>query len=328
MANPTIYPANLSWLGMAKETTYGTPVATPTIWVPLLDPAWKPDLKMLENVAMYGDMAETHGIVAGVRHDTLGYKTYLFLDTLYPHMLTVLGNPDTLSGGSDPYTHKTALYNGGNGQPVSWTLSLYNGAETWQMAGSIISKVDATLKADALGELQVEWMGLPATKVTNPTNTPSTAKPWASWNTTITVNGVQATSYSDIKLNYTRKTEVVQTADGTQSPYVIFVGPLTVEGDVTGVYQGYSGTPTDLSNYLTNGQVPVTVQVNPVGDATHYAKWQHTLVGFTASEVKAASGKYVEITSKFKGIANSTDALGGGLSPVQFVLLNAVSAAY
>jgi hypothetical protein len=328
MANPTIYPSSLSWLGLAKETTYGTPVATPTIWVPLIDPSWKPDQKQLLNEAMYGDMAKLHGVVQGVRHDTISYKTHLFLDSIYPHMLSVLGNPDTLTGGGDPYTHKTALYNGGNGQPTSWTLSLYNGAETWQMPGSVISKVEVEVKAEDLSSLTVEWVGLPAVKVSNPTNTPSTAKPWASWNTSITVNGVRATNYSDIKLAYTREIEVVQTADGTVGPYVVFVGPLSAQLDVDGVYQGYTGTPADMSNLLTNGQVPILVQVNPVGDATHYALWQHTLCAATSSEVKSSGGKYVSITSKYDAIANTTDALGGGQSPVQFQLLNAVASTY
>jgi Phage tail tube protein len=326
--NPTIYPSNLTWLGIAKETTYGTPVATPTYWIPLMDPAWKPDQKILLNEAIYGDMSKVHGAVQGTRFDTLAYKTYLFLDTIFPHMETILGAADTVTGASDPYTHKTSLQNTGNAQPPSWTLSLYNGAETWQMAGSVMSKVDVDLKAQDLSSMSGEWMGLPAVKVSNPTNTPSTAKPWASWNTTINVNSIQATNYSDIKLTFTRECEAVQTADGTVAPYVIFVGPLNVEGDLTGVYQGYTNNPADLSNFLTNTEVPVTVQVNPVGDPTHYGLWQQTLCAFTSVEVKAPIGKYLEVNGKFVAIANTTDATSGGQSPTQFKMLTAVSTAY
>ena len=328
MANPTIYPSNLTWLGIAKESTYGTPVATPTAWIPLMEPAWKADQKQLLNEAIYGDMSKIHGVVQGVRSDTLTYKSYLFLDTLFQHMETVLGAADTVTGASDPYTHKTSLLNTGNAQPPSWTLSLYNGAETWQMPGAIVSKVEVDLKAEDLSSLNVEWMGLPAVKVSNPTNTPSTAKPWASWNTTINVNSVAASSYSDIKLTFTRECEAVQTADGTIAPYVIFVGPLNVEGDLTGVYQGYTNNPQDLSNYLTNGQVPITVQVNPVGDATHYGLFQQTLCAFTSVEVKVPAGKYLEIQGKFVGIANTTDATAGAQSPTLFKMLSAQSSAF
>ena len=332
MPNPTIFPANLTFLGFAKEgaTTYGTPAAAPAFWVPLDSPSWKPGQKQLPDEALRGDMAKLHGVVAGTRSDTMSYSTNLYLDTLYPHMLGVLGNADTVTGSADPWLHATALKNTGNAQPTSWTLWLFNGSECWQMAGSIVSKVEIDVKAEDAAKLQVEWMGLPATQVTTPTNTPSTSKMWPSWNTTITVAGTQATSYSDVKLSYTRECSVVQTADGTQAPYVIFVGPLSVGLDLNGVYQGYAGTPTDLSNLLTNGQPAFTVQVNPAGDTTHYAKWQHSTVAVDSdgAEVKMSAGKYVEITAKYSAVANATDALGGGQSPVKFSLANAVSAAY
>lgn len=34
----SFYPGNLQWLGLAKEVTYGTAIAAPTIWVPVEGP--------------------------------------------------------------------------------------------------------------------------------------------------------------------------------------------------------------------------------------------------------------------------------------------------
>jgi len=328
VTSPTIYPSNLTWLGIAKETDYGTAVATPTAWIPLDSPTWKPDQHQLHDEALRGNMAKLQNVVAGVRSDTVSYTTPLLLDTLFQHMGNILGAADTVTGTTAPYTHTTSLLNTSNGQPTSYTLVLYNGAEAWQMAGSQLGKVELDLKADELGKLNAEWMGLPATQVATPTNTPGTNLPWPSWNTTINVNSVQATAYSDVKLSYTRENKAVFVTAGSQSPYVIFVGPLSADIDVTGVYQGYSGTPRDLYNLLTNTQVPITVQVNPVGDAAHYGLWTHTLAAPMTSEVKDAAGNYVEIASKYSAVSNSTDATGGATSPVKFQLVTTVSAAY
>ena len=329
MTAPTVFPANLQWLGIGKEsTTYGTPPANPTVWVPLLDPKWVPHQTMLKDDSLRGDMAATHNQVQGVRYDTIDYKSYLYLDTLYPHMLNILGNPDTLTGSSDPWTHKTALLNTGNGQPTSWTLWLSNGAECWRMTGCQASDVSIDLPADGMATMSASWMGLPATNVTAPANTPTTLKPWASWNSTITIGGGAAAVYSSAKLDYKRETAPIHTADGTQAPYVIFMGPLTATGELTAVYQGFAGTPTDLSNYLTNVQPTLLVQVNPVGDTTHFGKWQHTVVAYDSVEVSGSSGKWMESAAKWEAIANATDGLGSTLSPVQFSLLNAVSTAY
>lgn len=327
MANPIIYPSNLTWLGIAKETTYGTPVATPTVWIPLESPEWKPDQHQLVDEALRGNMAKVQNVVAGPRSDTIAYTTPLLIDTLFPHMMNILGVADSVTGTSAPYTHTTSLLNTGQAQPTSYTLSLFNGAEAWQMAGSQLSKVEVDLKADELGKLGVEWMGLPATQVATPTNTPSTNLPWPSWNSTITVNSVVATAYSDVKLTYTRETKPVFVTAGSRSPYVIFVGPLNADIEVTGVYQGYAGTPTDLSNLLNNTQIPVLVQVNPVGDTVHYGKWQHTLAAPMTSEVKDSAGNYVEIASKYTAVANSTDGTSG-VSPVKYIQLDTRATVY
>ena len=331
MANPVLFPANLTWVGYAKEASnsYGVAIAAPAIWVPVMDAAHTPQQTQLEDVAMRGNMNELQGVVQGVRYDTLSYKTGLYIDSLFPHMMALLGAPDTMTGASDPYTHKTSVSNTSPAQPPSYTLFLYNGAECWQMPGAIASKSEVVIKATALGEHSLDWMGLPAVKMASPpSNTPTTVKPWPSWNTTITVNAVTATSYSDITLSYARKCKAIDTADGTLAPYAIFGGTVTGEVDLTGVYQGYAGTPTDMQNYLTNTQVPITVQINPASDAVHYGKWQHTLCAATTSAIKSAADTYVEIASHYKAIANTTDATSGGTSVGQFSLLTAVSTAY
>lgn len=328
MAGPTIWPANLQWLGMGKETTYGTAAAVPTVWIPLVGPKWTPNQTMLKNEAFYGDMAAVHGQVAGTRYDTIEYSSYVFIDCLMQHMMNILGGPDAVTGSSDPWTHKTSLLNTGNGQPTSWTLWLSNGAECWQMTGCQLGSLDVETKvADSLATIAAMWMGLPATKVTAPSNTPSTKPPQPSWNTVITIGGVATTNYSDMKLSIKRDVSAVFGSAGIQAPYVIFVGECNVTGEMNAVYLGYTGSPSDMANYLTNVQPVLLLKINPAGDATHSSTWQHSVVAYDSVTVQD-NGKYMEVDAKFEAIANATDATNGGSCPELFTLLTAVSAAY
>jgi len=328
MANPVIYASNMAWLGVGKEgsTTYGTPAAAPTFWVPILSPAWMPSIKVITDEALRGSMAKVYGASNGPRSDKLTYQTYPFLDSLFPHMLALLGGADTVTGSADPYVHTTSLLNTGNGQPPSYTLWLYNGAECWQMPGSLCAKVEVDLPAQELGKVSVEWIGLPATSVSAPTNTPSTASPWPGVNAVATIGGVSSTRFSDIKLTYTRAVEAVFTATGSYAPYMIFGGEVTADLDLTGVYAGYSGS--ELNKLISNTHPAVVVTCNAVNDATHTAQWQHTSMTALSAEPKINVGKYVTIDSKWSGIANATDATAGGVSPVNFSIKSAQSTAW
>ena len=320
MTAPVFYASQQSFLGVAKETVPGTAETAPTFWVPLISPNWTPNQTVINNEAMYGDMAKVHGAVTGSRYDTISYSTHPVLDTLMPHMLALLGGTDTVTGTAAPYSHKVSLLNTGTGQPPSYTLWMFNGAEAWRMVGSVLGKVAVDLKADALGQVDLEWTGLAATKVTTPTNTPSTAAPWPGSNTVITVGGVTASTYSDVKLNYIREVKPIITATGTATPYAIFGGAVEASIDVNGVYTGYTGS--ELEKLITNSQQIITVACNAANDATHTGTWTHSVTRATKAQPKQSAGSWVEIDSTFEAISNATDAVGGGTSPCSFTLVN------
>lgn len=321
-----VFPSNLQWLGLAKETTPGTAMSAPAVWIPVVDPKWTPQQTMLKDDALRGSMASTFQQIAGVRYDTFDYKTYLYLDSLPYHMLNLLGGTDTVTGSADPWTHTIGLKNTGDGQPNSFTAFLYNGSECWQMAGSQLAQGEFDISAEGMASSQYQWMGQPAVKMGSPpTNTPTSLKPWASWNSTITLGGSAKSHYSSVKYTIKRETAPIHTADGTQAPFLIFVGPITVTGEFDGVYQGYTGS--EIEAYIGNTQPTLNLQINPVGDATHFGKWQHSQIAYDEASISAQAGKWVEVNAKWEALAQSTDAVGGGLAPVKFSLTTAVSAA-
>ena len=327
--SPVIYPTQVQWVGIGLETVaYGTAASAPTYWVPVVAPKWKPNQTVLKDDAVRGDMATLHGQVAGVRYDTLDYQCYLAIDDVFQHMRAIYGSTDTLTGSSDPYTHVTSLLNTGTWQPNSSTLWYFDGAECWQIAGAQLIQLDIETKVTEKGNATASWMGLPATKVSAPSNTPSTKSVWPSWNTTLTIGGNATTNYSDAKLTFKRDGASAEFGlAGTQAPYVIFVGGLSVTGSITAIYQGYTATQSDMANYLGNTQPTLVLQVNPVGDSTHYGKWSFTTVAYDDSTVQEGA-KFMELASTIESVASSTDATSGGASPGKFTLLTAVSTSY
>lgn len=326
MPPSTFAPANLQWVGVAREAVYGTPETVPTLWVPVDTPTWKPTIASLLDTNLRGSMGAEYEQLLGLRFDTVTFKTKFYLDSCFFFFRSLLGLPDAVTGSADPWTHTTALQNtGNNGQPAGTTVFWTDGAgKTFRMPGAQPVSVKVTLKQDGLSEMEVTYVGLPSAIITPPTNTPTTAKPMPSWNTIITIGGTAYTKYSEISLEYKRASEMIPTITGTQSPDNIFGGPVAVAGSFTGVYQG--STDNDLAAWLVNTQPALVVKTNPAGDAVHYL--QQTLSKVAYDDVAVAgTNKWMEVKSTIKGLSNSTDAVGGLFSPAKVILLSAVSTA-
>lgn len=324
----TFYPANLQWFGIAKETTYGTPVAAPTIWIPVKSPKWDPQIAQNKDDALRGSMGKTFEQVPDMRYSKVTYQTFPYMDSVYPHFLALLGTPDTVAGSADPYTHKTALYNGSGtnaAQPPSYTLFYADATgQVRQIPGAIAGSLKLAVKAGALVGVDVEWVGLFGAAITAPTNTPTALSPWPSWNSTITLGGVAATNYSDITLTYKRATEPIPTITGTQDPYAIFGGEVDVTGDLTAVFPGESAG--DLADFIAGTQPVLIVKTAPAGDATHSLQLTHSKVAYETSAPEGTN-KWMEIKSKVECLTNPTDGLSGQ-SPVQVVFTTATSTAF
>lgn len=329
MTTPLFFPANLQWVGFASEAAYGTPAAAPTVWVPATTPKWVPKVAPLPDEALRGSMAKLFGQQQGLRYDEITYVTHAYADSAYPHFLAALGTPDVITGSADPYTHKTALYNGSGtnaAQPASRTVWWFDAAGKCQrMAGAQSSNLKVDIKADALVTLDAGWMGLPAVEVTPPANTPTANQPIPAWNSTITIGGTAMSKYSEVSLVYKRATEMIPTINGSQSPFAIACLELDVTGDLTGVYQGV--TDNDLTAFLANTQPAMIVKLANAGDATHSLTLQHSKVAYTDVTTEGTN-KWMEVKSKLAGIANATDALLGGLSPAQAVLTSPQSTTF
>lgn len=327
-----VIPMNLQWVGAAKETTYGTPVAAPTFWIPVDGSSLKyvPGQNVLTDQALRGSMSQDFQQVAGMRNDTLDYKSYLYTDSVFQHFLALLGRPDAVTGSSDPWTHKTSLENGvdnAGAQPPSYTLFYFDGVKCLQIPGCVLGELKTSVKVDELTTIEASWIGLPAIVLSSaPTNTPSTVKPIPAWSSVISLGGSALSIYSDVELDYKRDAAAVPTMNNSQSPLSIFSGTFSVSGTLTAVYQG-AAADVNFTDFLANTQPALTVKLSPPGDAIHFLLLQHSVVAFDAAP-PAGSNKWMEIQATIKALANATDALDARVSPMQVQYLTAVSAAF
>lgn len=309
---PTTYAAaNLQWVGFSRETTYGTPVATPSIFAAVDSPQYHHVPQLLTDTNLRGSMAAEYEQVNGLFYDTLQFKTNWYLDSIFPLFRQALGLPDVVTGSSDPYTHKTSLQNGNNGQPDGTTLFWADAAgKVLQIPGAMQQDLKVTLKDAALANVDVTYAGLPATAITPPTLTQSASVPAPSWNTSFTYGGVAEAYYSEVDIEIKRASEMIPTLNGTQTPVAIFGGPVSVSGSCNAVYQGYS-SQQELQDQLTNTQRVLTVKVSPVGDSTHYVFLQMSQVVTDDIQI-SGTNKWMEAKWTWKALANPTDVAGGG----------------
>jgi len=318
-------PSVKSYLGVALETTKGTPV-TATNFVPVAMTTFKPVdvIAPLYDTGLRGSMVENYNYVQGRKHTTVDFGGPVFADTVGYWIAGVLGDVTT-TGSSAPYTHAIALKNavGGSGdaQPKSLTITDFYSANTRQYPGVQITDFGLTFNADGMLEYTVKTMGWASVTTTAPAPSFSTVLPTQVWTGTVTIGGSTVGYTRTGTLDLSRKSEAIFGVGNTQNPYQVFLGSLTAKGKITFVMQD----DTELTRYITNTQPAITFNFATGSGATA------TQVQFTLSKGAYVTGAiernadYVEVTVDIEGLGNTTDVgATAGYSPVKFTLQNAL----
>jgi hypothetical protein len=314
------HASNLSFLGIAKETTPGTPV-TATAFIPVTAPAGKDALTLLDDKGMRGSMVDTYGQVAGVKSGTMDFGGDVFPDTIGWPLAGVLGDVAT-TGASAPYTHTMAVQNANDGQPKSYTLVDYYATATRAYPGAKISEFGLKFSADGMLTYTAKATTYGSQVVTKPTPSFTSVPPLASWIGTVTLGGSALTTVTDGELTIKRPVTVIDTVNGSQNPSQLWSGPVSVDGKLTVVMEDDS----QLTNYLS--ATDTTLAINFAGGAGVGA----FQVQFTMSKVKYSAAEigrgkdYVELAITFAANANVTDiGVSAGYSPIKATLQNAIA---
>jgi Phage tail tube protein len=234
-----------------------------------------------------------------------------------------------------PYTQAHSLLNSGSGQPVSHTITHFLGptavSGARQYPGACLSELG--LKWNAESEL-LTWSGKATTypSVTlgsAPVAAPSTVLPVASWRMAVGIGGPAAGgtlvgTVTDGELTIKRDLSPYYTVNGSQSPYIIQRGGLSVEGKLNFVAADESPLLYMLNN--TQPQLQLVLDNGLTGTNKIVFQVDCQVAAFTEVEPDGSKDA-VEYGTTWNAVLNTTNAGGsGGYSPIKVSVTNNVPA--
>lgn len=250
---------------------------------------------------------------------------------------------------TSPYTHKFASltsplgYGGAYGaQPPTHTFTdVTNIVNTFTNAtfgtvptstfgarmypSSCLKQMDFSGNAEQILGIKMSgdsWLSVIAgTAVTNVT---TNSRPIPNWDTTVNYLGGSLNNIGEFSFSFKRQTQVYWTVQGTQTPFIIARGPLSVDGT-------WNWDPAQneqaLDVMLLNAQGPLVITTTNAGITNAGTPFTLTFTCSQAANIKSKinrSKAAVAYMNTFEGVANSTDVGGSaGLGPGTLTLINA-----
>ena len=284
------------------------------------------------------------------------------ISTVATSVVTFANNPlrfthptaQTVNTVVGPYTHKFAALNSALGyggaygaQPPTHTFTdvtnivnvftnaTYGTAPTntygaRQYPSAVVKSLNFSGNAEQLLDIKMtgdSWISTVATSAV--TNVTTNSRPIPNWVSTVVYAGNTISStgtyagIGEFNINFKRATQVYWIVAGTQTPYVIARGPLTMDGTMQWDPTN-SETPLDLM--LLNAQAPLSITMSNASIPNSGTPFTLT---FTASQVANTKSKIMRSKqligygNTMEGVANATDVGGsGGLGPGTVQLIN------
>lgn len=325
MANPTVFPAELSFAGIAKETSNGTAVA-PSFYFPYTKLDGTDDNGLLIDDAMYGSMTSENGAVTGKKQASIDLSSYFLPDFAGYLLHNILGGYAVGTAVSGVYPHTFTLLNSGDGQPPAHTITDRQGitATVGARAYAYACLSEVTFSGNATGLVTMEgkftsFGSAPAGAA--PTNTTTAETVIPGWRSTVTVAG-SAAAVREWSYTLTRALTPEQLADGTQNPYSIARGALTVAGKLT--FGARNEQP--LLDFLSGAQQAVVVTIDNGGTAANVRKLAATMTKAVYDSASMTRETPIGYEMSFKALANTTDVgSSGGRGPISCLLNNVVT---
>jgi len=316
-----------SYIGLAKETTKGTPV-TPTVYIPVIANSVKPQdiYGPLYDEGLRGSLVKNYNYIQGRANSTFDFSGAAFADTILYPIAGLLGE-DVVTGASAPYTHTIAVKNSAtaaaDAQPSAFTITDFYAANVRAYAGMQFHDFSLKFNADGLLEYDAKATGWVSATASTPTPSFSTILPTPVWYGTVSVAGTTISNSTTGNIDLKRPVTPIWGIANTQNPYQVFVGATEVTGKITFIMEN----DTQLTNYLTNTQ-PALVFNWSQGSGSSATQIQATMTkGAYTLAVIERSKDYVEVVVDLNAQGNLTDAGTVGYSPIKWVVKNAVTTA-
>lgn len=302
-------PKELTWLGLAKETTWGTAVA-PTYTIPTKDVKPEDVDAYVKDQGIRGAMAMTYNVIPGVSQSNFEIDGELFPDSFGLLALAILGS-DTVTGAAAPYTHSFKLAR--TSQPPSLTNTWYDGTNIRQFAGQIAEELQIKWSNGGAVEYSFKSQGKTSATATGITPSPGSTVPFVGWEFTCQLAGANNLNLVGFDISIKRKLYVQHPANNSQNPANIIALGLECTGKAT----FDKVDDTELSAFLNNTQPSLVLTGTQSGSGDELII-QMTKCAFLKDPITAK--EVVQGDVEFEGVDNTTD---GG--PVLISLKNAVA---
>lgn len=312
-------PSHLAALGVAKEATPGTAVA-PTAWVPWKTLTPKDDTSPIEDTGQRGAPVDLFGMYAGQKGSELDLGGDVFADTIGWLLVSMLPDLAT-TGASAPFSHVFSTLCSGDTQPPAQTWTIADPLGTWQYPGIQFSELGFKWNADGLLEWTAKGTGWTYTTGTTPTKSFTGVAPVANWAITCKIGGAQM-FVQDGELTIKRTVTAIRGSAGTQDPYRIWSGDVSVEGKLTLVME--DSTQRDAFQSTTGQSFEASYSQGTAADQNGLTLHCSDVV---YTEGSPNYGKdYIELPVTFRAVGNTSDVgASGGYSPILATLTNAVT---
>jgi hypothetical protein len=310
----------LSFLGIAKEVTPGTPVASSN-FIPVTQVTPKDNLTLLQDKGYRGSFTDVYDEIAGTLYATLDYDGDVFPDTVGFPLAGILGDVTT-TGASAPFSHAFSVLNTGTGQPPTYTLNDNYVAGNRQYASAKFSELGFKFSDDGLLTYSAKTTTYGSVPATAPTTSFSSVPPMVGWQGTVTIGGTAQAGVIDGEVTIKRTVTVINAIDGTQQPSSLWSGPVQVDGKATLIMEDDSF----LTQYLTNAKPAIEFNFTAGTGATLVGLKLHmSKCAISAADITRGKD-YVEVPITWTAIANTTDiGTSGGYSPIKVTVQNAVT---
>lgn len=317
-----------SYIGIAKETVKGTPVA-PATFIPVMSNTVKPvdNIGSLYDEGLRGSLVKNYNYIPGRTSSTFDFGGAAFADTIGFGIAGLLGE-SVISGASAPYTHTASLLNSvtaaADAQPAAFTITDFYGAAVRAYPGCQFHDFSLKFNADGLLDYDAKTTGWASSTASTPTPTFSTILPTPVWTGTVTIGGSAVSNAVSGNLDMKRPVTPIFGVANTQNPYSIFLGALEVTGKFTFLMEA----DTELTRFLTNTQ-PIIVLNWTTGTGAALIQIQATLSkgAYTAAVIER-SKDFVEIAVDVNAQGNLVDSGTVGYSPIKWVIKNARATGY
>ena len=319
-ASQVALPTYKTQLLVAKETTYGTP-ATGTAMIPVTSLTPHDKLSLLKDAGWRGSPVASYGQVPGPLFAEIDFGGDVFADTIGYPLVGVLGDV-TVTGASAPYTTAISTLTSGTTQPQSYTFTVEDAVNALQFPGAMMSEVG--FKFDGIGKLEYTGKATSLASVIQaspPAVSASTVPIQAVWQGVTTLAGVSTGKLLSGEWNIKRNVETLKAVDGSQQPFQVWSGEISVDGKLTLVM----AADTYRADYTAGTTVSVDVNFQ---QGTGASLTQVLLHGSqcTLTDAQKSYGKsYIELDLTFEANANTTDVgASAGYSPMKATLQNAL----